>query len=98
MIILLGITALILFFMGIAGFLIRRNPLVMLMSIELMLNSVNMGLIMLGRIFQNMHAQVLMIFVIVVAAAEIVVGLAILVTMFSDRDDFDIDNIDMMKG
>ena len=94
----IGVTAIILFVMGIAGFLIRLNPLVMIMSIELMLNAVNLGLVMLGRVFQSVDAQVLAFFIIVVAAAEVAVGLGILVTLFSGRDDVDADNINLLKG
>lgn len=94
----IGITSILLFTMGIMGVLIRRNPLVILMSIELMLNAVNLGLILTGRIFQNLDAQILIIFIIAVAAAEITVGLGILVTLFTRRDDFDVDRINLFKG
>jgi NADH-quinone oxidoreductase subunit K len=95
---LIGITSILLFTMGIMGVLIRRNPLVILMSIELMLNATNLGLILTGRIFQNLDAQILIIFIIAVAAAEISVGLGILVTLFMRRDDFDVDRINLFKG
>ena len=98
MIAILGITSILLFTMGVAGFLIRRNPLVMFMSIELMLNAVNLGIMLFGRIYQNVNAQVLVIFIIIIAAAEVAVGLGILVTLFTDRNDVDADNIDLMKG
>ena len=96
--VILGITALFLFLLGILGFLVRRNPLVMFMSIELMLNAVNLGLVTLGRIFQSIDAQILTIFIIIVAAAEVAVGLGILVVLFAGRDDVDVDNINLMKG
>jgi NADH-quinone oxidoreductase subunit K len=94
----IGITSILLFTMGVMGVLIRRNPLVVLMSIELMLNAVNLGLILAGRIFQNLDAQILIIFIIAIAAAEISVGLGILVTLFMRRGDFDIDRINLFKG
>ena len=94
----IGITAILLFVMGIFGVLIRRNPLVVLMAIELMLNGVNLGLILTGRIFQTVDAQILIIFIIAIAAAEISVGLGILVTLFMRRSDFDIDKINILKG
>ena len=98
MTIFIGITAMILFVMGVAGFLIRRNPLVMFMSIELMLNAVNLGLVMIGRVLQNIDAQIIAFFIIIVAAAEVAVGLGILVTFFAYKDDVDVDSVDLMKG
>lgn len=96
--ILLGITAILLFMMGVAGFLLRRNPFVMLMSIELMLIGVNLGLVTIGRILQNVNAQILVLFIIAVAAAKIVLGLGIIFALFSNRDDVDADNINLLKG
>lgn len=98
MIAVLGITSILLFTMGIIGFLIRRNPLIMFMSIELMLNAVTLGIMLFGRIYQDVNAHVLTIFIIIIAAAEVAVGLGILVTLFTDRDDVDVDKINLMKG
>ena len=95
---LIGITSVLLFVMGVTGFLIRRNPLVMLMSVELMLNAVNLGLVGIGRLHQNIDSHILVLFIIAVAAAEVAVGLGIIVTLFTGRDDVDVDNIDLMKG
>jgi len=95
---LLGFTAITLFIMGIAGVLMKRNPLVMFMSIELMLNAVNLGLMTIGRANESIDAQIITIFIIAVAAAEVAVGLGIIVTLFSDRDDVDVDKINMLKG
>ena len=94
----IGVTAIILFFMGIAGMLLKRNPLVMFMSVELMLNAVNLGLMTIGRGMRTVDAQVLVIFIIAIAAVEVAVGLGIIVTLFSDRDDVDVDNISTLKG
>jgi len=98
MIVFLGITAMLLFTFGIAGVLLKRNPLVIFMSIELMLNAVNLGLMIISRTKGRVDAQVLTIFLITVAAAEVVIGLGIIVTLFSDRDDVDVDNINLLKG
>jgi NADH-quinone oxidoreductase subunit K len=95
---LLGITATLLFIFGIAGVLLKRNPLVIFMSIELMLNAVNLGLMIISRTTQKVDAQILTIFLITIAAAEVVIGLGIIVTLFSDRDDVDVDNINLLKG
>jgi len=98
MIFVLGITAMLLFVFGMAGVLLKRNPLVMFMSIELMLNAVNLGLMIISRASGHVDAQVLTIFLITIAAAEVAVGLGIIVTLFSDRDDVDVDNINLLKG
>jgi len=96
--VLLGITTVLLFIMGTAGVLLKRNPLVMFMSIELMLNAVNLGLMGISRATGIIDAQILVIFLITVAAVEVVVGLGIIVILFSDRDDVDVDNINLLKG
>ena len=98
MTVLLGITTVLLFIMGTAGVLLKRNPLVMFMSIELMLNAVNLGLMGISRATGIIDAQILVIFLITVAAVEVVVGLGIIVILFSDRDDVDVDNINLLKG
>ena len=72
----------ILFVIGSAGVLIRRNAIVMLMSVELMLNAVNLALVGFARQFNDINGQVYVIFVITVAAAEVAVGLALFVTIF----------------
>ena len=88
----------ILFTLGAAGVLIRRNPLVILISIELMLNAVNLTLITFSRQLQNIEGQLFALMAMTVAAAEAVVGLAILVDIFRVRDVEDIDDLSEMKG
>jgi NADH-quinone oxidoreductase subunit K len=92
------ILAAILFTMGAAGVLIRRNPLVILICIELMLNAVNLTLIAFSRQLQNLDGQLFALMSMTVAAAEAVVGLAILVDIFRVRDAEDIDDLSEMKG
>ena len=87
-----------LFTLGCVGFLVRRNVLVQLMSIELMLNAVNLTLIVFSRQLQNMEGQLFALMSMTVAAAEAVVGLAILVDIFHTRDVEDIDELSEMKG
>jgi NADH-quinone oxidoreductase subunit K len=88
----------ILFVIGAVGVLVRRNPLVILISIELMLNAVNLTLITFSRQLQNLEGQLFALMSITVAAAEAVVGLAILVDIFRVRDVEDIDELNELKG
>jgi len=90
--------AAILFTLGAVGVLVRRNPLIILISIELMLNAVNLTLIAFARQLQNMEGQLFALMTMTVAAAEAVVGLAILVDIFRVRDLEDIDDLSEMKG
>jgi NADH-quinone oxidoreductase subunit K len=88
----------ILFTLGAAGVLVRRNPLVILICIELMLNAVNLTLVTFSRQLQDLEGQLFTLMSITVAAAEAVVGLAILVDIFRTRDVEDIDELSEMKG
>jgi NADH-quinone oxidoreductase subunit K len=88
----------ILFTLGTVGVLVRRNPLVILICIELMLNAVNLTLLTFSRQLQNLEGQLFALMVMTVAAAEAVVGLAILVDIFRVRDVEDIDDLSEMKG
>ena len=88
----------ILFTLGTVGVLIRRNPLVILISIELMLNAVNLTLVAFARQLQNIEGQLFALMALTVAAAEAVVGLAILVDIFRVRDVEDIDELSELKG
>ncbi|HEY8743694.1 MAG TPA: NADH-quinone oxidoreductase subunit NuoK [Chloroflexota bacterium] len=88
----------ILFTVGIAGVLTRKNPLIVFMSVELMLNSVNLTLITFSRLWGSVDGQIIALFVLVVAAAEVVVGLAIIVTIFRARDTVDIDDVHTLQG
>jgi len=88
----------ILFTLGAVGVLVRRNPLVILISIELMLNAVNLTLVTFARQLQNIEGQLFALMVMTVAAAEAVVGLAILVDIFRVRDLEDVDDLSELKG
>ena len=88
----------ILFTLGTVGVLVRRNPLVILICIELMLNAVNLTLLTFSRKLQNLEGQLFALMVMTVAAAEAVVGLAILVDIFRVRDVEDVDDLSEMKG
>lgn len=90
--------AAVLFTLGTIGVLVRRNPLVILICIELMLNAVNLTLITFSRQLQNAEGQLFALMVMTVAAAEAVVGLAILVDIFRVRDVEDIDDLSELKG
>ena len=87
-----------LFTIGVIGVLVRRNIIIIFMSIELMLNAVNINLVANARHLENLVGQVFVVFVIAVAAAEAAVGLAILVVYFRNRGDISVENVDLMKG
>ncbi len=87
----------ILFTLGAAGVLIRRNALVMFMSVEMMLNAVNLTLITYSRFLGNIDGQVFVLLVMAVAAAEVAVGLAIVVSLFRHKETTDVDGMDLMK-
>ena len=86
------------FCIGAAGFIIRRNQLVMFMSVELMLNSVNFLLVGYSNFLKSLDGQIFALMIMAVAAAEVVVGLAIILTIFRTRHDMDVDHIDVLKG
>ncbi len=88
----------ILFTLGALGVLIRRDPLVIFMSIEMMLNAVNLTLVALARHLHSMDGQIFVFFVMTVAAAEVVIGLAIIVSIFRTQDTIDVDTVHTMKG
>lgn len=88
----------ILFTIGALTVLIRRNPLIMLMGIELMLNAVNLSLVAFSRYLNDLSGQVFVFVVLTVAAAEVAVGLALVVAIFRSRDNVDVDEIDTLKG
>ena len=88
----------ILFTLGVVGVLVKRNPLVIFMCIELMLNSVNLSLIAFGRYLGDEGGQMITIFVLAVAASEVAVGLGILVTIFRARENINVDEINLMQG
>jgi NADH-quinone oxidoreductase subunit K len=88
----------ILFTIGALGVLIRRNPLVIFMSIELMLNAANLALVAFTRVWGKIDGQIFVFFVMTVAAAEVAVGLALIVTIFRTKHSIDIDNMNALKG
>jgi NADH-quinone oxidoreductase subunit K len=88
----------ILFVLGAVGVLVRRNPLVILISIELMLNAANLALVAFSRQLLNIEGQLFALMSMTVAAAEAVVGLAILVDIFHVRDVEDIDDLSELRG
>ena len=90
--------AAILFCLGVYGVLARKNGVLVLMSIELMLNAVNINLIAFGAFRDNVVGQVFALFVIAVAAAEVGVGLAIVLVIFRNKASIDLDQVDLMKG
>jgi NADH-quinone oxidoreductase subunit K len=91
------ILAAILFVLGVAGFLFQRNIVTMFMSIELMLNAVNLTFVALSYYLRQLSGQVFVFFVMVVAAAEAAVGLAIIITVFKNRESLNVDQVDLMK-
>jgi NADH-quinone oxidoreductase subunit K len=88
----------VLFALGIAGFLFRRNIITVFMSIELMLNAVNLSFVTFSYHYKNVDGHLFTFFVMVVAAAEAAVGLAIILTVFKNRGTLNIDEIDSMKN
>ncbi|HYK33883.1 MAG TPA: NADH-quinone oxidoreductase subunit NuoK [Streptosporangiaceae bacterium] len=90
--------AVILFVIGGVGVLIRRNALVVFMSVELMLNAVNLSFIAFARMHGQLDGQVIAFFVMVVAAAEVVVGLAILTSIFCARKSASVDDANLLKN
>ena len=89
--------AVILFVIGAVGVLVRRNALVIFMCVELMLNAVNLAFVAFARMHGNQDGQVIAFFVMVVAAAEVVVGLAILMTIFRTRRSASVDDANLLK-
>lgn len=92
------VVAAVLFLVGAMGLLIRRNTLVMFMCVELMLNAVNLTFVSFAHALDDIAGQVIVFFTLVVAAAEVAVGLAIIVTIFRRRSGATADDIDLLKG
>jgi len=88
----------VLFSIGVYGVLARRNGVLVLMSIELILNSVNINLIAFGAYLGSVSGQVFSLFVIAIAAAEVGVGLAIVLLLYRNRQNIDLDEVASMKG
>ena len=89
--------AAVLFSLGSVGLLTRRNPLVMFMCVELMLNAVNINLVAYAQQLQNLIGQVFVVFVIAVAAAEAAVGLGILLAFYRNKETVNIDEMNVMR-
>jgi NADH-quinone oxidoreductase subunit K len=92
------IVSALLFTIGAVGVLVRRNPLVMFMSIELMLNAVNLSFIAFAHFLDSVDGWMFVFLVLTVAAAEVVVGLAIIVAIFRTRHEIDVDELNSLKG
>jgi NADH-quinone oxidoreductase subunit K len=88
----------ILFTLGALGVLTRRNAIIVFMSVELMLNSANLAFVSFARSFQDMGGQIFVFFVMAVAAAEVAVGLALIVEIFRTKHNIDIDQINSLQG
>ncbi|MCP5101364.1 MAG: NADH-quinone oxidoreductase subunit NuoK [Chloroflexi bacterium] len=93
----IGLSA-ILFTIGALGVLLRRNAIIIFMSVEMMLNAANLAFVAFSRHLGDLDGQVLVFFVITVAAAEVAVGLALIVTIFRTKQSINIDEINLMKG
>ncbi|MCW2802143.1 MAG: NADH-quinone oxidoreductase subunit NuoK [Propionibacteriaceae bacterium] len=87
----------LLFTIGTVGFLVRRNAIVAFMCVELMLNAANLALVTFSRMYGKLDGQIAAFFVMVVAAAEVVVGLAIIVTIFRTRRSASVDDANLLK-
>ncbi len=88
----------ILFTIGALGVLIRRNALIIFMSVELMLNSANLAFVAFANTYQQLNGQIIVFFVIAVAAAEVAVGLALIVAIFKTKHSIDVDQMSSLKG
>jgi len=92
------ILAAVLFCIGMASFLIKRNVITIFMSIELMLNAVNLTFVAFAHMWHQLSGQIFVFFVMVVAAAEAAVGLAIIIALFRARQTLNVDNVNLMKN
>jgi len=93
----IGLSA-VLFSIGAMGVLIRRNAIVIFMSIELMLNAGNLAFVSFARYYGEVSGQIFVFFVMTVAAAEVAVGLALMVAIFHSKQSIDVDQMNSMKG
>jgi NADH-quinone oxidoreductase subunit K len=88
----------ILFTIGVVGVLTRKNPLIIFMSIELMLNAVNLSFVTFSKFLDTADGQIFVFLILTVAAAEVVVGLALIVSIFRTRRSIDVDEMNMLRG
>ena len=91
------IVSAVLFVIGVLGVLTRRNAIVIFMCIELMLNAANLTFVAAARHLHQMNGQVFVFFVMVIAAAEVAVGLAIIVALFRNKETVDVDEVNLLK-
>ena len=87
----------VIFAIGVAGVLTRKNAIIIFMSIELMLNAVNLAFVAVSRFIGGLDGQVFVFFIMTVAAAEVAVGLAIIITIFRNKKSINIDDINLLK-
>lgn len=87
----------LLFMVGVVGVLTRRNVIIVLMSIELMLNAVNVTLISFSHYLQDLRGQVFTLFIIAVAASEAAIGLALVISMYRGKSTFNLDEVNVLK-
>ncbi len=90
--------SMILFTLGALGVLVRRNAIIIFMSVELMLNAANLAFVAFARMHHSLDGQIFVFFVMAVAAAEVAVGLALIVAIFRSKHSIDIDQINNLKG
>ncbi len=88
----------LLFALGVIGVLTRRNAILIFMSVELMLNSANLACVAFARQFMDLSGQIFVFFVMTVAAAEVAVGLALIVTIFRSKKNIHVDELNQLKG
>jgi NADH-quinone oxidoreductase subunit K len=88
----------VLFTLGVIGVLVRRNAIIIFMSVELMLNAANLAFVTFARSFNHLDGQIFVFFVMVVAAAEVAVGLALIVTIFRSKQSINVDDLHSLKG
>jgi len=91
------VLAAVLFSIGVGSFLIKRNVITIFMSIELMLNAVNLTFVAFAHMWGNLNGQIFVFFVMVVAAAEAAVGLAIIIAIFRTRETLSVDQVNLLK-
>ncbi len=88
----------VLFTLGVIGVLVRRNAIILFMSVELMLNAANLAFVAFARSFNHLDGQIFVFFVMVVAAAEVAVGLALIVTIFRTKQSINVDDLHQLRG
>ncbi len=91
------IVSALLFTIGVVGVIVRRNVIVVVMSIEIMLNAANLSFVAFGRFMDSMDGQMIVFFVMAVAAAEAAVGLAIVILIYRNRESTDVDEMNLLK-